>query len=296
MSKLEYQVSKFLEQYDFQSEIDWKAINSFCQVELNLIFEKMPKIISDGIGSSAFFSWYENGFGAGDVAWYDRKRVILGACSLTTAKIEATLSDEQLDLKRFETSVSELSKASEEDTAQFKHALTLHGLQFSEQNLLVVGIRFPNTNERVSFHKAGTRGIGVIKSVSQKENKFELYCYHIYKTDETKYSMNEELSPLSDYTFDIMTISERRRLENRLNKLGKSWNDKMHRIEPVKAKAEKGQKYWYITDKMKMTSAIEEGRPTSHMRYLGGNYFLTAEDCLVNLARINEMLRNFLAR
>jgi hypothetical protein len=32
------------------------------------------------------------------------------------------------------------------------------------------------------------------------------------------------------------------------------------------------------------------------MRYLGGNYFLTAEDCMDNLGRISEMLRDFLAR
>ena len=296
MSKLEYQVSKLLEQYNFKSEIDWKAISSFCQVELNLISEMMPKIAEDGIESSSFFSWYENGFGSGDVAWLDGKLVMLGACNLITAKIEATLTGDKLDLKRFDTNVSSLTQASEKDTAQFKHALTRNELQFSEQFQLIAEKRFPDMNEKVNFRKPGVRGIGVIRSILKDENKFELYCYHIYETGETCYSMHEEISPLSDYTFDSMTISERRRLESKLNKLGKSWNDKMHRIEPVNAKVEKGKKYWYITDKMKMTNDIEKGTPTSHMRFLAGNYFLTAEDCMENLGKINEMLRDFLAR
>lgn len=296
MSKLDYQVEKFLTQYTFKSEIDWKAISSFCKVELNLNFEKTPKISQDGLNSSSFFSWYENGFGSGDIAWHNGKLIMVGACDLVTVKIEATLDGDKIDITRSSTEISELSKASDDDIALFNRILMINELQYSEGNQLVVERYIPHTNERVNFKKPGVRGIGVIRSVSKEENRFELYCYHIYQTNETGYSMHEEIGPLSEYIFDIMTIPERRRLENRLNRLGKSWKDKLHRIEPVNAKAEIGKKYWYITDKMKMTSAIEEGKPTSNMRYFGGNYFLTQEDCLKNLGQINEMLRDFLAR
>lgn len=296
MSKLEYQVVKFLEQYNFKSEIDWKAISSFCKVELNLNFEKMPVISPDGISSSSFFSWYENGFGSGDIAWYKGKLVVVGACNLAEAKIEATLDGENIDKKRFSIDISGLSKPSREDIETVNRILTVNEYQFSEQYQQIIQRYIPQTNERVSFHKPGVRGIGVVRSSSKEHNKFELYCYFIYQTKEIGYSMHEDVGPLSEYIFDIMTIPERRRLENRLNTLGKSWNDKMHRVEPINPKAEKGKKYWYITDKMKATSAIEEGKPTSHMRYLGGNYFLTYEECLVNLGRINEILRDFMAR
>ncbi|NDV63979.1 hypothetical protein [Bacteroides sp. 224] len=296
MSKLDFQVEKFLEQYTFKSEIDWKAISSFCKVELNLNFEYTPKISPDGLNTSSFFSWFENGFGSGDIAWHNGKLIMVGACNLIDAKIEATLNGDKIDTTRSSTKISELSKPVDDDIALFNRTLMINELQYTEKNQLVIERRIPHTNERVNFKKPGVRGIGVVRSVSKDEDRFELYCYHIYQTNETRYSMHEEIGPLSEYIFDTMTVTERRRLENRLNKLGKSWKDKLHRIEPVNPKAEIGKKYWYITDKMKMTSAIEEGKQTSNMRYFAGNYFLTQEDCLVNLGRINEMLRDFLAR
>jgi hypothetical protein len=296
MHKYEYQIANFLKQSTFKSEMDWKFISSFCQVELNLNLDVNPKYAPDGLDSSLFSSWYENGFGSGDIVWAKDKLVILGACTLTTAKIESTLIDDKINKERSETAISELSKASDDDISKFKRALSIQEFQFHEDKQLVAERKVPVINERISFHKPGVRGIGVIKSISPEEDYFELYCYHIYQTDETKYSMSEIIKPLSEYTFQSMTAYERRRLENKLNKLGKTWYGKVHRIEPEIVKVKNGKKYWYITDKIKMTSAIEKGLATSNSRYLGGNYFSNAEDCLDNLAKINELLRNFLAK
>jgi hypothetical protein len=296
MGKSEFQIKSFLERHEFKSEMDWKIISAFCKIELNLNLEQSPKISANGINSLSFSEWYENGFGSGDIAWLNEKLVIVGACDLNMAKVEGTLIDDKISCKRSDAKIAELSKASEEDIFLFNQAMMRNNLQYGENNQLVIKRYIPTINVRVSFHKAGVRGIGVIRSVSQEDNRFELYCYHIYQTRETRYSMHEKVGPLSEYTFDLMTITERRRLENRLRKVGKSWNDKMHRIEPVEPKAKKGEKYWYISDKMKMENSTEEGKPTSHFRYLAGNYFLSPEDCLLNLGGINEMLRDFMAR
>ena len=60
-------------------------------------------------------------------------------------------------------------------------------------------------------------------------------------------------------------------------------------------KAEKGERYWYITDKMSVASDTEKGTVTSHKRYLAGNYFRKEEDAVRILSEEMEIRRNFLA-
>jgi hypothetical protein len=296
MEKLEHQIVKFIEQYKFKSEMDWRFISSFCKVELKLTFDKEPEISPDGIDCATFSEWYDNGFKSGEVAWLDGNLVIIGACNLSVAKIEGTLTGDTIQTKRFEEEPSKLLKASDDDARMFYRKVTLNGLQYCENRQLLVERRIPQKKERVSFRKENFRGVGVIRNISLEENWFELYCYHIYQTDETRYSMHERIPNFNEYTFDAMTIAERKRLENKLVKLGKSWNSKLYRIEPAKPKADFEQKYWYISDTMKVNTDTERMKPTSHARYLGGNYFLTIEDCQESLNKIKEILRDSLAR
>ncbi|MDR1119443.1 MAG: hypothetical protein LBM08_00820 [Dysgonamonadaceae bacterium] len=296
MSKSEHQVIKFLDQHNFKSEMDRKMILWFCENDLNLDYEKPSKFSCKGIDTAIFKEWFENGFGSGDIVRLDGKLAIIGVCNTEKARVEATLEGETLNRKRYEVRVSELSKATGKESSRFRYMLGLYDLQFSEQFQLIVRKNLPSAKDRVSFRSAGVRGVGVIRSVSKEEDRFELFCYHIQQTGELKYSMHEEISPMSEYTFDVMTVNERRRFETRLRKEGKSWNDKLHRIEPVEAMAPEGSEYWYITDKMKLASDRENGKFTSRERYRCGNYFITRNDGQENLARITEQLRDFLAR
>ena len=297
MSKSSYQIIKFIEQYDFKSEIDWKGISSLCKLELDTNLDDIIPVFSpDGIDFAMFSSWFNDGFGSGDIACFEGKSVIIGACNLSVAKIEATLIGEVIDNTRFSTDIMNLSRLSVNEIAIFKKALFVNELQYGESNQLVIQRYIPIANERVSFKTDDMYGIGVIRSVSKVDDTIELYCYYIYGLGSIKYSMHETIGSLSDYIFQPMSRSERNRLKNELKKCGKNWNDKIHRIEPVEGKAGQGTKYWYINDKMKMVSDIEEGKPTSHFRFIGGNYFLTQDDCLENLGAFNEILRNFLAR
>lgn len=297
MGKSTYQITKFIEQYNFKSNIDWEGVSSTCRLKLDINIDEIePNISPDGITFADFFDWYNNGFGSGDIACYNGNLVMIGICGIDTAKIEATLVGDKIDCSRSVTEASNLSKPSDEDVVLFKKALASNDLQFEESRQLVAQRRIPGTNERISFKKDDdTYGIGVIRSVSKENDTFELYCYYIYRAGTVKYSMHEIISPLSDYTFQVMSRSERNRLKNELKKVGKNWNDKLHRIEPINGKANVGEKYWYINDKMKMVNDTEEGKQTSHFRFIAGNYFLNQDDCLDNLGAINEILRDFLA-
>jgi hypothetical protein len=86
-----------------------------------------------------------------------------------------------------------------------------------------------------------------------------------------------------------------RRLGKELEREGKVWKDKLLRIESLKVKVERGGKYYYISDKLKIVPETEKGTPTSQFRYLAGNYFTSHIAAAKMLDKINNMLREYLA-
>lgn len=98
------------------------------------------------------------------------------------------------------------------------------------------------------------------------------------------------------FQFNPMTVVAARRLNRELEKYGKVWNDKLHRIEPIDPKVAKGEKYWYISDKMAVVTDREKGTPTSHFRYIAGNYFKSYDEALEYLGKFHELLRDRLAK
>ena len=86
-----------------------------------------------------------------------------------------------------------------------------------------------------------------------------------------------------------------RRLGRELERVGKVWKDKLQRIEPLKVELPVGSKYFYISDKMEVRTETEKGTPTSHLRYLAGNYFTTHKSAMLMLAQFNAKLRDYLA-
>lgn len=98
------------------------------------------------------------------------------------------------------------------------------------------------------------------------------------------------------FQFNPMTVVAARRLNRELERFGKVWNDKLHRIEPLEPKVAKGEKYWYISDKMTVVTDREKGTPTSHFRYIAGNYFKSQDEALEYLGRFQELLRDRLAK
>ena len=111
---------------------------------------------------------------------------------------------------------------------------------------------------------------------------------------------------LRDYVFENMLddknrassfngVSCLRRMNRELEKCGKIWKDKLKRIEPINAKVNKGEKYWYISDKMKVVQDREKNTPTSHFRYLCGNYFTSELAALRMLDIWSQTLHDYMA-
>lgn len=294
--KTEIQIQHFLSSQSFKSEADWEMISIFLK-KYKYSIQISPKYSDDGIDISIFTEWFNNGFASGEVALMDGILIILGHCTLSNAKIEAKYHDTGFDFTRSTTSISNLSKVSEERSNEVLRQLSELKMQFDRNREIVTEKYVPAINERVEFYNDKIRGLGVIREFRPEDNYVELYCYYIYNTGEIGYSMHEKgICTVHEFNFSSMTISCLRRLNRELEKHGKVWYDKLHRIEPLKVKTEKGKKYWYINDKMKAVQETEKETPTSQMRYIAGNYFTSLEECTTYLGMFAELLRDRLAK
>jgi hypothetical protein len=306
--KSELQIQHLLNRYSFKSELDRRIILTFCTFDLKLNLETDIELSPDGLTVASFTEWYEKGTGCGEILKWNDKVIITGECELDSVKIAGILNGDRIEEGNVESSAENLQPASEEERKRFLHVLSLNKLQLDEQTLALADKYIPDVNERVIFHNDKVRGLGVIRDVDSETGEVELYCYSIYQTGCIGYSMHEKgICNLHDYYFEPMTESELkktklnaasciRRLNRELEKYGKVWKDKLHRIEPLQVMAETGEKYWYIDDKMKAVKTVEKGTPTSRHRYQAGNYFTSFEDCTNCLKKFTDVLKDNLAK
>lgn len=293
--KTEIQLQHFLSIQTFKSEADWEMINIFSKKYAHSL-QIVPQYSENGIDTATFIEWFNNGFASGEVAQMENETVILGHCTLQDAIIIAIEAAEGFELKKMTVPTSSLSKVSEERSNEVLSKLSEHDMQYDREKETITAKYVPRINDRVEFYNDKIRGLGVIRTYNPSINYVELYCYYIYTTGEIGYSMHEEgICTVHEFNFQPMSISSQRRLNRELEKHGKVWYDKLHRIEPLKVKAEIGGKYWYINDKMKVIQETEKGTPTSQFRYIAGNYFTSQEEANTYMGKFAELLRNRLA-
>ena len=316
--KSQFQILSFLTGYTPKSSLDLEMISSFLEKHFkiapkNLAFSSNEH--SSTIDAQAFLQWLNDGYGASDIARHNNTLVILGTCTIDTVTIIGTLSDNRVQICNTPTPVSELSPATAEEINTLEVALFHNNLQFNQETQTLSHKYIPSINEKVIFHSNdfSIKGLGVVRNVYTDTKQVVLYCYFIYpgpKNDrQIGYSMYEDnVVNLHEHIFEPMLedpdnnrfsklngVSCLRRLNTELAKHSKVWKDKIHRIEPCQCKAEKGGKYWYINDKMSVVQDTEKETPTSHMRYLAGNYFIDQTSAVKMLGKIRDMLQSYLA-
>lgn len=295
--KSEFQSFHFISSQPFKDKVSWDLIQLFFKSFHYRLGTFKPTFSPDGFTSSQFIEWYNEGFGAGDIAKISGEVVIISDCDLKIAKICGKISTDGYCEASFSVPVSDLEALPIREQDQYHHQLSLHGLEFNRKHFTVTEKFIPKINDRVYFYNSCMSGIGVIRSILPGSNQVELYCYYIYTTKQIGYSMHESgIVNFHDFHYEPMSIIAQRRLNTELNKHGKVWYDKLHRIEPLEVKVEVGEKYWYINDKMKIIQEFEKGTPTSHFRYMAGNYFSKYEDAIEYLGRISDLLRDRLAK
>ncbi len=296
--KTESQVLHLLAISQIKGEAEWELIQLFCQKHHFRLGTFAPSYNEgNGLTASKFFDWYHNGFGAGDVAKISGKTVIISDSDLKISKICGEISTEGYCEASLTVPVSDLEAMTPEGQAAIHIQLSHLNLEYCRKNFTVMPKYVPKINDRVLIWNQNESKLGVIRAIAPDTNEVELYCWFDYRTKKLGHSMHEKnVVTFHEYHFEPMSIVAQRRLNTELEKVGKVWYDKLHRIEPLKVKVDVGKHYWYITDKMKVVEETEKGTPTSNFRYISGNYFSKYEDAIEYLGRISDLLRDRLAK
>lgn len=311
--KSQFQTLSFLSQYAPKTQLDAEMIFGF----LGERFKNAKKTMSfcqheteNILDAASLLMWFSNGFGATEIALYNGTIVILGVCTIDNTTIIGKLYDGRINIANKTVKSSELSKATEEDSEAFYKALYASKLQFDQASLTLVKKYIPAPNEKVIFYTNDFSqcGTGVVRSVDESTGDVEMYCYYLYPpANIVGYSMHEKgVANLITHIFEPMLEEDKRsskmngvsclrRMNNELGKRGKVWKDKIRRIEPVSYELEPGKNYWYISDELKIVQKEDKGTPTSHFRYLAGNYFITKESAEMMRSKITELIQSYLS-
>lgn len=303
--KTKRQVIDFFKSNHFATAEDCEMVSLFCQNNCGLTPKDFPTFTTSGsINSQTFIEWYRSGFGVGDIV-FEKKTgsyYVVSNSSTTCIQSCAILSNlcktgKKWKPKNNELDATTLSSVSEIENKAMTISLAEQGYEFDYEKKTLRKKYIPEINERVEFSRGNYIGLGVVRSINPVENSIEFFCYFIYSDKKIGYSMHESgICDVMSFQFNPMTVVAARRLNRELEKYGKVWNDKLHRIEPIDPKVAKGEKYWYISDKMTVVTDREKGTPTSHFRYIAGNYFKGYDEALEYLGKFHELLRDRLAK
>lgn len=293
--KTDKQIRALVASQAFKSQADYEMIIAFCNRLKTYIRNPHPSISAQGIDVSQFIEWYNNGFGTGDLVLCENKVLVLGLCNPASAHVIGSIDGNEIKAEDYWADNCSLSLVFGEKRIEFLRLIAAHGFQIENDCLSQKYI--PQVNDRVDFASDSTKGVGVVRSVNFETGEVELYCYFLYKTKQTAYSMHEKgICNIHDFVFTESSRSSQKRLSRELARFGKEWNEKLHRIQPINYKLPKGEKYYVINEKLKVVSFVERDNFTSMSRRNSGNYFHSNAEALDMVGKIHELLRDNLAK
>lgn len=299
--KTKKQIISFLRANKFSTKEDSELVALYCQSNCEMTPKDFPEFDEPGVvNTQKFLEWFRDGFGIGDIAKDEAGCLfVINSSSVDCLSYCAKLSKADEIGMNWKVEVGKLdpkslSHVDEDAQKRCVVSLGMNGYEIDFDNDKLKRKYIPSENERVEFFYGDRRGLGVIRSINPS---IELYCYFDYDQKKVGYSMHEAgICDVYGWHFKPMSIICQRRLNRELNRFDKVWNEKLHRVEPINPKAEVGKTYWYISDKMTVVADREKNTPTSHRRYLAGNYFLDENEAIDYLGKFSEMLRDRLAK
>lgn len=298
------QTVNYLSSQPIQSTKDWEMIRALYLMKSGEPLKCNVTYSDDGMTVYEFSEWFENGFGIGDIVQVcypgitDTIYGVAGNISNGKTELACTLNGTRFDTKPMTVDSQFVSIPSDKSVGSMLSDTIRHNLlQFDYEKLRMVSKHCPKPLERIKFKNDELEGVGVVKWFYNDSHKVDFYCYHIPSTETTRFSMDEKaVISMDDYDALPMTVNDLRNLNKALGKFGKAWNDKMHRVELIQLQVNKGEPYWYISDKMTAVKSIEGLTPTSRFRVRAGNYFHTLEECLDCVGAFQLELRRRLAK
>lgn len=298
--KTKKQIDHFLRKRKYKSEIDFEGISLYCKNKygIKLHVPSSYSTTDHALDYAAFANWLESGYGAGDVVKWGEYIGLVQDSNIEDVKICLRIDRNGPNFDSITIPIQDITHADENALKLINHVLDEMGKEFGNPFFVITDKFIPGSGSLVCFqdHQTGKDGYGVVRQI-QKTGEIIMYCY-CYKGEIVKFNMHEYLGNVNDFSFTSFKPTDypRKALETELNKAGKSWNHYLKRIEPVNMRVDLNERYWYITDKMQVTSDIEKNKATSNKRYLAGNYFRREEDAVAILEAEMEIRRDFLAK
>ena len=295
--KNSYQVRDFVSSQIFKSYAEYDMVIAFCSRQKVYITTAPPQLSPEGTDSFQFVKWFDEGIGAGDIVSMEGKTYVAGRCSASDCHIVARISEEDVTIEDFHIKAGEAVRIEGEERRRLLGLMAKSGFQYDRNTNSVVEKFIPQINDRIKFWNDEREGVGAVRSIDIETGDIELYCYFIYETSETAYSMHEKgICNLYSDVIQEASRSQQKRLSRELAKFGKEWNEKLHMIHPTDYKLPVGKRYYMLNDKLDVVSYLEKDNYTSMCRRNKGNYFHSHDEALEMAGRIADMLKDYMAK
>ena len=283
------------------NEIDELAIKQLCLQLFNERFNFAAKSVKNPIKLTfgEFKEWlYTLSPSNGDVVTYECEEdagkvvVIVHCVGINEIRSGAALySDGTLVTNYLSFPIDGYRKPTEEETRGIHKALSRSGLEWSYEYSKVVEKFMPLSGNyvRVTFPD-GSEGFGIFSHVVD----YNVIMYCIEKDGEPiQYSYEINIGLSDELQFRMLSAIEKKNLLSELDKVGKSWNPYVKRIEDNNLRVSKGDPYYFINDRFYVVKVHESLSTLDNRRYANGNYFKTKEDGTEALSRVIHAIKTF---
>nr|WP_314692461.1 hypothetical protein [uncultured Prevotella sp.] len=134
--------------------------------------------------------------------------------------------------------------------------------------------------------------------LKQKENKNDYYVCHIYVSSSIGYTI--EVPTKDNLSFcghkdevRLATNKEKQFLFDKMKEQGLLWNAGEKRVEKVRWRAKKGDRFYCFDTDFSVLDGLEEGSKLDDSSWRSYNYFRTAEQVKEAIKRMTQELRKY---
>lgn len=134
----------------------------------------------------------------------------------------------------------------------------------------------------------GSKGLGIFNEI--KDGQVYMYCIKLLDQP-IRFNMFEVIGKYDEVFFDMANNVDKKIIQKELEDVHKLWNSHLKRVEPVTLRSGKGQKYYFINDRLYVVQVHESLSNLDSKRYASGNYFRTSEEATEALIAIRKLLK-----
>lgn len=157
--------------------------------------------------------------------------------------------------------------------------------KFSDEEL---GLKFvPKNGDIVAFDWDGDKTYNSFAIVKRKA-EYDPFSYYIYVCL-NKYNTLMDNDWLCLFNARLATEEERQKLFDRMKEQGLQWNEKEKKVEKVRWRAKKGERYFHIGADLEIGAFTENNDAGDLILYNRNNYFQTKEQAEIKADKIRKI-------